>query len=124
MFEVDGDANYPAQIFEQVHDDLICAQNVGTKEYVTKKIQEEIRRALSGFIGQKTSDAVEKAREAIMKALPSSMPVGTKVEVVEEDEDTKIIREIMEEPNDVITIRAQIPQPPIEFIRLTIKIDK
>ena len=95
--------------------------SAGTKEHVTEIVRQAVRHSTVGFIGDDPAVAVERFRKAVLDAMMEYVPVGIRVEVLEEDNDTKVVREIMEEPNDVIQVRVTLPVP-IDYISLTVKV--
>jgi len=51
------------------------------------------------------------------------VPAGhaMKVEIVREDEEMAIVREIMEEPNDVISMRVTLLLP-LDYVHMTVRL--
>ena len=59
--------------------------------------------------------------KAIRDVVQGFVPAWVKVEVIEEDDDTLLVREIMEESCDEVRFRVTLDKP-IEYISVTIKV--
>ena len=66
---------------------------------------------------------VDRAKYRIVQASKEVLPAGVLCEVVEEDEDTLLVREIMEEPDEEIRLRLTLPFP-VDYISLTVRVGK
>jgi len=67
-------------------------------------------------------DEARKVREAILAAAKEVAPAGVVVEVAEEDDDTLIVREIMEEPQNEFRVSVIVPEP-VDIVKLTVKLN-
>ncbi len=83
------------------------------KEDLEKLVSDRLKEAMAGTIGGDREGAVERMREAIggLKVGKDGILEGMTIEVHEEPDDVKLIREVMEEPLEAIhaTVTVRLP---------------
>ena len=67
-------------------------------------------------------NTVQRVKDAILAAAKEVTPAGIKVEVVEEDEDVLLVREITEEPQNEFRASVVVPAP-VDLVKLTVKLN-
>jgi len=86
-------------------------------------VRSHIANSLQNFVGRDPASAEDHVRKAAERALLAMVPAGhaMKVEIVREDEEMAIVREIMEEPNDVISMRVTLLLP-LDYVHMTVRL--
>lgn len=94
----------------------MCPSAAKMKEQVVKAV----RRAV-GLLNEDSETAIKRFCEEALGTMELPNSACAKVEILEEDDDTKVVREIMEEPNDTVRMRVTLPAP-ISYICLTVTV--
>ena len=103
MTDLDDDRDVILESFQD--------KGIATVGYVKSIIQSTVTDAVNNFIGQNPEDLTDRVKKVLLEQMRDLFPATVSVEIVEEDEDMKIVRKIHEEPDDMVRLNITYPVP-------------
>ena len=106
----------------------VCAVNSEETEEEIKiqsKVFDLINKGLENIVGTpyNKSELVKRANECLAELQDKNVINNFKIVLLEEDEDMKAVREVLEETDDEISIEATVQIPyEVSYIRMDLKI--
>lgn len=101
---------------------------VTTKREMADAIHTVCNNAMASWcadhpVGESRAVMIGRMKEAIMAVAREWAPLGVVVGVIEEDDDTLLIREIMEEPDEEIRVNMLLPAS-VDRLAFTVKLGR
>lgn len=87
--------------------------------------EDEVRDTIRAALIQHAGKEVDRKTliSAVSRALLARAPDGMSVEVVEMSPEEKVVREIMEEPDDSVRVNVTLPYT-MKYINMTFTVDE